>query len=134
MRVPSTTRLLLGPGPAPVSERVQAALAQPPRSHLDPDLLALMDDLRRQLARVFQAADGSLTLAISGTGTAGMEAVVANLAESGRRALVIVSGYFSDRLAGMLSRYGADVVRLHVEWGRAVDPAALRPCRSRSLA
>jgi alanine-glyoxylate transaminase/serine-glyoxylate transaminase/serine-pyruvate transaminase len=123
--LPKTDLLLLGPGPSPVSPRVQAALAAPPRSHLDPEMMALLDDLRQKLARVFRAGDGALSLATSGTGTSGMEAVVANLTEPGKRALVVVSGYFADRLAQILARYGAEVTRLDVEWGRAVDPAAV---------
>jgi alanine-glyoxylate transaminase/serine-glyoxylate transaminase/serine-pyruvate transaminase len=104
---------------------VLAALAAPPRSHLDPELVALLDDIRARLARVFRAPDGAVTLATSGTGTSAMEAVVANLTAPGKRALAIVTGYFGDRLAQMLARYGADVTRLDVEWGRAVDPAAV---------
>lgn len=123
MPLPTSTRLLLGPGPSPVSPRVMAALSAPSRSHLDPDLVALLDDIRARLRRVFRAADDSETLAVSGTGTSGMEAVVANLAEPGRRALVVVTGYFGDRLAGMFARYGATVDRVDAEWGRAIDPA-----------
>jgi alanine-glyoxylate transaminase / serine-glyoxylate transaminase / serine-pyruvate transaminase len=126
MTLPSTDRLLLGPGPSPVSPAVLAALGASPRSHLDADLMALLDDIRARLLRVFQAADGSSTLAISGTGTAGMEAVVANLVEPGTRALVVVTGYFGDRLANMLARYGADVSRVAGEWGRAIDADAVR--------
>jgi alanine-glyoxylate transaminase/serine-glyoxylate transaminase/serine-pyruvate transaminase len=121
--LPTTERLLLGPGPSPVSDRVLAALGASPRSHLDADLLGILDDIRARLARVFRAPDGSLALAVSGTGTSGVEALAANLVEPGRRALVVVSGYFGDRLAHILARYGADVDRVQVEWGRAVDPS-----------
>src|SRR5213076_2447977 len=72
------------------------------------------------------APEGSLALAVSGTGTSGMEAVVANLVREGTRATVVVTGYFGDRLAQMCQRYGATVTRLDVEWGRACDPEALR--------
>jgi alanine-glyoxylate transaminase/serine-glyoxylate transaminase/serine-pyruvate transaminase len=123
MLLPVSERLLLGPGPSPVSARVRHALSTPVRSHLDAEMLALLDDLRLRLGRVFLAPDDALTLAVSGTGTAGMEAVVANLTEPGKRALVIVAGYFGDRFSQMLTRYGAEVTRLDVEWGRAVDPA-----------
>jgi alanine-glyoxylate transaminase/serine-glyoxylate transaminase/serine-pyruvate transaminase len=99
------------------------ALASPVLSHLDPYLLDAMDDLRARLARVFRAPADATVLAISGTGTSAMEAAVANVTQPGTRALVIVTGYFGDRLAQMLARYGADVQRLDVEWGRAVDPA-----------
>ena len=116
-------RLLLGPGPSPVAPRVTEAMAAPVLSHLDPEMMAILDDVRARLRRVFRASDDALTLAISGTGTSGMEAAVANLARPGTRALVVVSGYFGDRLAQMLERYGASVARLDVEWGRAFDPA-----------
>ena len=118
-------RVLLGPGPSPVSARVMQALSSPVLSHLDPCLLDAMDDLRARLTRVFRAPADATALAVSGTGTAAMEAAVANVTAPGRRALVVVTGYFGDRLAQMLARYGADVVRLDVEWGRAVDPARI---------
>jgi alanine-glyoxylate transaminase / serine-glyoxylate transaminase / serine-pyruvate transaminase len=121
MKVPE--RLLLGPGPSPVSARVMQAMASPVISHLDPAMIVLLDDVRQRLASTFGAADGALSLAISGTGTAGMEAAVANVTKPGARAVVVVTGYFGDRLAQMLERYGAAVTRVQVEWGRACDPS-----------
>jgi alanine-glyoxylate transaminase / serine-glyoxylate transaminase / serine-pyruvate transaminase len=118
-------RLLLGPGPSPVSARVMAAMAQPVLSHLDPEMMRLLDDLRRRLAWVFGADHGASTLAVSGTGTAGMEAAVANVVQPGMSVLTVVTGYFGDRLAEMFDRYGADVSRVDVEWGRACDPASV---------
>ena len=118
--LPDRERLLLGPGPSPVSPRVIAAMARPMRSHLDPELLAVLDDLRVRLARVLRAPGGSLVLAISGTGTSAMEAAVANLVHPDMRAVAIVNGYFGDRLATMLERHGADVTRVRGDWGRAV--------------
>ena len=123
--LPSTERILLGPGPSVMSPRVMRAMASPVLSHLDPDFVPLMDDLRERLGRVFRAPDGSFACAISGTGTAGMETVVANLVQPGTRVLAVVSGYFGDRLAALCARYGADVARVDVEWGRAVDPSAV---------
>ena len=121
MSVPQ--RLLLGPGPSPVSPRVMSALAAPVLSHLDPYVIAAMDDIRTRLARLFHAREGAVALGISGTGTSAMEAAVANVTRPGTRALVVVTGYFGDRLAQMLERYGARVRRLDVEWGRACDPS-----------
>jgi alanine-glyoxylate transaminase/serine-glyoxylate transaminase/serine-pyruvate transaminase len=123
--LPSTERVLLGPGPSVMSPRVMRAMASPVLSHLDPEFLLLMDDLRLRLGRVFRAPEGAFACAISGTGTAGMETVVANLVQPGTRVLSVVSGYFGDRLAQMCSRYGADVRRVDVEWGRAVDAAVV---------
>jgi alanine-glyoxylate transaminase/serine-glyoxylate transaminase/serine-pyruvate transaminase len=99
------------------------ALASPVVSHLDPVMLALLDDARRRLDWIFGAGGGALSLLVSGTGTAGMEASVANVTAPGTRALVVVTGYFGDRLAQMFERYGATVTRLDVEWGRACDPS-----------
>ena len=125
-RLPDTTRILLGPGPSMTSPRVMRAMASPTVSHLDPIMLALLDDVRGRLGRLFRAPDGSFAFAVSGTGTSGMETVVANLVGEGTRVLVVVTGYFGDRLAQMCERYGAKVTRLDVEWGRACDPDALR--------
>ena len=123
--LPSTERFLFGPGPSLVTPRVMRALAAPVLGHLDPQFLTIMDDARARLARLFRAPEGSLVLAVSGTGTSGMEAAVANLVEPGRRVLVVVTGYFGERLVDMCGRYGADVVRVDGEWGRAIDPAAV---------
>ena len=123
MTVPE--RLLLGPGPSPVSARVSNALTQPVLSHLDPAMMTILDDVRARLGRVFGAPESAFSLAVSGTGTAGMEAAVANLVAPGTRAAVIVNGYFGDRLARMIGSYGADVTRVEGEWGRACDPSAL---------
>jgi alanine-glyoxylate transaminase / serine-glyoxylate transaminase / serine-pyruvate transaminase len=125
MLLPDSDRILLGPGPSLTAPRVMRAMASPTVSHLDPIMLTLLDDIRARLLRVFRAPDGSLALAISGTGTSGMETAIANLVGDGTRVLVVINGYFGDRLAQMCERYGAAVQRLDVEWGRACDPDRL---------
>ena len=107
--LPDTERILLGPGPSLTAPRVMRAMAAPTLSHLDPIMLTLLDDVRARLGRIFRAPEGSLAFAISGTGTSGMEAAVANLVQPGTRVLVVVTGYFGDRLAQMCQRYGATV-------------------------
>jgi alanine-glyoxylate transaminase/serine-glyoxylate transaminase/serine-pyruvate transaminase len=126
MPLPSTERILLGPGPSLIPPRVIGALAAPVLSHLDPDFVPLMDELRQQLRRVFGADEKALTLATSGTGTSAMEAAVANAVSDGMRGVVVVTGYFGDRLAQIFERYGARVRRVEFEWGRAADPQKLR--------
>lgn len=123
--LPDEERILLGPGPSLTTPRVMRAMAAPTISHLDPQMSALLDDVRARLLNVFRAPEGSFAFAVSGTGTSGMEATVANLVQQGTRVLVVVTGYFGDRLAQMCERYGAVVNRLDVEWGRACDPQAL---------
>ena len=126
MPLPSSERTLLGPGPSLISPRVMRAMASPVLSHLDPDFVPLLDDVRASLRRVFRADDDALTIAVSGTGTSAMEATVANSVSEGSRAIVIVTGYFGERLSQILERYGAQVRRIEVEWGRACDPQRLR--------
>src|SRR5204863_2819055 len=118
--------ILLGPGPSLTAPRVMRAMASPTVSHLDPLMTALLDDVRARLGRIFRAPEGSFAFAASGTGTSGMETAVANLVQPGTRVLVVVTGYFGDRLAQICQRYGATVTRLEVEWGRACDPDKLR--------
>jgi alanine-glyoxylate transaminase / serine-glyoxylate transaminase / serine-pyruvate transaminase len=124
--LPASERVLLGPGPSMVSPRVTRAMAAPMLSHLDPDLMAMMDELRERLAGTFRAPAGSFCLAASGTGTSAMDTAVSNLVGPGTRVLSLVGGYFADRLAQMSQRYGGTVTRLQYEWGRAVDPEAVR--------
>jgi alanine-glyoxylate transaminase/serine-glyoxylate transaminase/serine-pyruvate transaminase len=124
--LPTKERILLGPGPSTIAPRVIRALGAPVLSHLDPDLVLLLDDVRARLADVFRAPEGTLALAVSGTGTSGMEALVANQVTEGTRVLAVVTGYFGARLAEICRRYGADVRTVDVEWGRAVDPGAVR--------
>jgi alanine-glyoxylate transaminase/serine-glyoxylate transaminase/serine-pyruvate transaminase len=102
------------------------AMAAPVLSHVDPDFFPMLDEVRASLRRLFKADDHALTLATSGTGTSAMETAVANAISPGMRALVVVTGYFGDRLVQIMERYGATVRRIDVEWGRACDPQRLR--------
>jgi alanine-glyoxylate transaminase/serine-glyoxylate transaminase/serine-pyruvate transaminase len=123
--LPESDRILLGPGPSLTSPRVMRAMAAPTVGHLDPLMVAMLDDVRAKLTRLFRAPDGSFAFAVSGTGTSGMETAVANIVRQGSRATVVVTGYFGDRLAQMCERYGATVTRVTGEWGQAADPALL---------
>jgi alanine-glyoxylate transaminase/serine-glyoxylate transaminase/serine-pyruvate transaminase len=109
-------RLLLGPGPANVHPRVLAAMSTPPVGHLDPSFLALMNEVKDLLRYAWQT-DNELTIAVSGTGSAAMEATLANVVEPGDVVLVGVKGYFGHRLVDMAGRYGAEVHKLTKPWG-----------------
>ncbi len=117
-------RLLLGSGPSPVPERILRALAHPTIGHLDPAFGALMDEVAAGLRIVF-GTENRVAIPISGTGSAGMEAMVANLVRPGDRVVCGVHGLFGERMADELARHGADVVRVEAEWGRALDREAL---------
>ena len=123
--LPESDRILLGPGPSLTSPRVMRAMSAPTVGHLDPLMVAMLDDVRAKLTRLFRAPEGSFAFALSGTGTSGMETAVANTVRQGTKVTVVVTGYFGDRLAQMCERYGAVVTRVNGEWGRAADPAAL---------
>jgi len=115
-----TPRTLLGPGPSSVHPRVLQALAYPPVGHLDPQFLALMNEIQVLLRYVFET-ENELTLALPGTGTAGMEAALVNFIEPGDHVLIGVNGYFSERLCDMAGRYGAVVHRLERPWGQVIS-------------
>ena len=104
-------RYLFGPGPSMVHPRVYEALAKPIVGHLDPYFIQVMGDVQQLLKTAFGTSDG-VTLVVSGTGSAGMEAAVANFVEPGTKLAVFANGYFSDRLTEMARRHGANVVRL----------------------
>lgn len=113
-------RLLLGPGPSNADPRVLEAIARPPLSHLDPLYLELMNEVQEMLRYAWQT-DNRITIPVSGTGSAAMEATIANTVEKGDRVLVGVIGYFGLRLVDMCNRYGADVEVLEVPWGEALS-------------
>jgi alanine-glyoxylate transaminase/serine-glyoxylate transaminase/serine-pyruvate transaminase len=118
-------RLLLGPGPANVHPRVLTALSTPPVGHLDPTFLAVMDEIQDLLRYAWQT-DNELTIAVSGTGSAAMEATLANVVEPEDVVLVGVKGYFGNRLVDMASRYGADVRTISKPWGQVFDLAEIK--------
>jgi alanine-glyoxylate transaminase / serine-glyoxylate transaminase / serine-pyruvate transaminase len=119
------SRLLLGPGPSNVPPRVLSTLSIPPVGHLDPFYLEVMDEIQTLLRYAWQT-DNELTIAVSGTGTAAMEATIANSVEPGDVVLVCVKGYFGNRLVDMAGRYGADVRKITKPWGEAFDLAELK--------
>jgi len=109
-------RYLFGPGPSMVHPRVYEALSKPIVGHLDPYFIQVMGDVQQLLKADFGTNDG-VTLVISGTGSAGMEAAVANFVEPGTKFALFANGYFSDRLTEMAKRHGANVVRFEKLWG-----------------
>ncbi|MCP9833078.1 MULTISPECIES: alanine--glyoxylate aminotransferase family protein [unclassified Cyanobium] len=117
-------RLLLGPGPSNAHPTVLQALARMPIGHLDPLYIELMGEVQELLRYAWQT-DNRLTIPMSGTGSAAMEATLANTIEPGDKVLVAVMGYFGQRLVDMAGRYRADVVTIERPWGEAFDLAEL---------
>jgi alanine-glyoxylate transaminase/serine-glyoxylate transaminase/serine-pyruvate transaminase len=125
-------RLLLGPGPSNVHPRVLAAMSQPLVGHLDPVFLAVLDEVQSRLRGLFGTRN-ALTLPISGTGSAGMEACFVNLVEPGDEVVIGVAGVFGERMCEVARRHGARVTRVESEPGTPLDAevftAAIRRVR-----
>ncbi|HZR85009.1 MAG TPA: alanine--glyoxylate aminotransferase family protein [Candidatus Binatia bacterium] len=118
-------RILLGPGPSDVHPRVLRALATPLVGHLDPEFVALMETVKQLLRETFRTRN-RLTLPISATGSAGMEAALVNLLEPGDGAVICVNGAFGGRMAEIARRAGAQVTTVEVPWGDVLDPDRVR--------
>src|SRR5262249_35845656 len=119
-----------------VHHRVLQAMAAPLLGHLDPAFVAMMEDVKHLLRFVF-ATENALTLPISGTGSAGMEAAIVNLVEQRDEVVGGVNAGVGTRLSEVVERAGATAVRVEAPWGRIVRAeqieAALRSCRRPKL-
>ena len=112
-------RILLGPGPSPVPQRVLRAMAAPTLGHLDPQYLAIMDNTCEMLRQVFRTKN-PLTFPVSGTGMAGMECIAVNLIEPGDEVIVCVNGVFGARMKDVMERCGATVHAVEATWGDVI--------------
>lgn len=130
-------RVLLGPGPSPVEDRVLEAMSAPVLGHLDPLFLECMDDIQEMLRYVFET-ENRVTIPISATGSAGMEASLVNIIEPGDEVVVCIHGVFGERMRDIVERAGGKPVVVRAEWGHAIGraniEAALDSCKPRALA
>ncbi len=120
-RVPQTDRVLMGPGPSNPYPEVMAAFLRPMLGHLDPEFLAILDETSDRLRAVFQTQN-RLTFPISGTGSAGMEAALANTVDEGAPVVVGVNGMFGERMSEIARRLGGNVIQVAAPWGEPLDP------------
>ncbi|MCF8104779.1 MAG: alanine--glyoxylate aminotransferase family protein [Desulfohalobiaceae bacterium] len=118
-------RILMGPGPSNVPPRVLQAMAAPCIGHLDPEFLTYMNEAQQLLRYCFQTRN-PFTLPVSGTGSAGMETSLVNFVEPGDNVLVCVNGVFGLRMCDLTLRLGGNLIQVKAEWGRAIDPEAVR--------
>ncbi|MCB0291085.1 MAG: alanine--glyoxylate aminotransferase family protein [Calditrichaeota bacterium] len=118
-------RFLFGPGPSNAHPRILQAMSMRMVGHLDPQFLALMDEIQELLRYAWQT-DNRFTIPVSGTGSAAMEASLANLIEPGDKILVGVNGYFGNRMVDMAERYGAEVHQLRCPWGEVFSLEEIR--------
>jgi alanine-glyoxylate transaminase / serine-glyoxylate transaminase / serine-pyruvate transaminase len=97
------------------------AMLSPMVGHLDPDFIRVMDDIKKMLRIAFQTAN-EITFPVSGTGSAGMQTVMANLIEAGDEVVIGTAGVFGTRMVEVATRLGARIHRVDAEWGRIVEP------------
>ncbi|MFO7767459.1 MAG: alanine--glyoxylate aminotransferase family protein [bacterium] len=126
-------RTLMGPGPSDVEPAVLEALALPTIGHLDPAFLGVMDEVQQMLRQVMQT-ENEFTIAVSGTGSAAMEAAVDNVVTPGDRVVVGVNGVFGTRLVDMAGRAGAEVEVLEFPWGEPIPQEAVEDALGRKAA
>ncbi|MEW5814710.1 MAG: alanine--glyoxylate aminotransferase family protein [Spirochaetota bacterium] len=112
--------LLMGPGPSSIPPAVYAALSHKTLGHLDPYFIEIMDEIKK-LLQMLMNTKNRMTIPVSGTGSAGMEACFVNLIEPGDRVLILINGVFGMRMADVASRLGAQVDSLEFEWGKPVE-------------
>jgi alanine-glyoxylate transaminase/serine-glyoxylate transaminase/serine-pyruvate transaminase len=117
-------RILLGPGPSPVDDRILSAMAAPVLGHLDPLFLQCMDDVQSLLRYVFET-ENRVTIPISATGSAGMEAALVNVIEPGDEVVVCIHGVFGERMRDIVERSGAKAIVVEAKWGEAIDPGKI---------
>lgn len=122
--MPIPDRVLMGPGPSNAYPEVTLALARPVVGHLDPAFLAMLDETCERLRTVFRTRN-PLTLPLSGTGSAGMEAAFVNFVGPGDVVVVGVNGLFGSRMVEVASRLGAEVVPVEGRWGEPLDSDAV---------
>ena len=114
------SRMLMGPGPSDVHQRVLEAMARPTIGHLDPAFVGMMDQVKEMLQTAFFTGN-ALTLAVSGPGSAGMEACFVNLIEPGDKVVVCINGVFGGRMKENVERCGATPILVEDAWGTPVD-------------
>lgn len=118
-------RLLMGPGPSEIHPRVLRALSANTVGHLDPYYLTLMSDMQQMLRTLFRTQN-PMTMAVSATGSAGMESTVVNLIEPGDAMIVCINGVFGERMVDVAERAGAAVTRVDRPWGDVFEPEHLK--------
>jgi alanine-glyoxylate transaminase/serine-glyoxylate transaminase/serine-pyruvate transaminase len=121
---------LHGPGPSDVPKEVLRALSTTTVGHLDPEFITIMDETQAMLREVFQTKN-RMTIPVSGTGSSGMETLVANLVDPGDKVAVVTNGVFGGRIADTVSRFGGHVVPIELEWGTVVSPEQVEDTLSR---
>ena len=120
-----TPRILMGPGPSDAHPRVLKAMATPLIGHLDPEFVAIMDEVKSMVQQTFLTKN-HLTFVVSAPGSAGMETCLVNLLEPGDECIVCINGVFGGRMTDIAERCGATVHKVESEWGTIITPDQIK--------
>ena len=120
-----TPRILMGPGPSDAHPRVLQAMARPLIGHLDPEFVALMDEVKEMTQKCF-ITNNHLTFVVSAPGSAGMETCLVNLLEPGDECIIGINGVFGGRMKEIAERCGATAHTVEVEWGKIIEPSMIK--------
>ena len=115
---------LMIPGPTPVPETVLQAMGRHPIGHRSADFQKIVKRTTKQLQWLHQTTGD--VLAITGSGTAAMEAGIINVLSKGEKVLCGDNGKFGERWVKLARAYGLDVQVIQAEWGQPLDPEAFR--------
>lgn len=115
---------LLLPGPTPVPEKVLRAMSMPMINHRGPEFKELLMEVTAGVKEIYATKQHLLIYPSSGSGM--LEAAVVNFISPGDKVLAVSIGVFGDRFATIATEFGADVQKLDVPWGQAVDPQAIK--------
>ena len=124
-RLNPTPRILMGPGPSDAHPRVLKAMATPLIGHLDPEFVAIMDEVKSGVQQTFLTKN-HLTFVVSAPGSAGMETCLVNLLEPDDEAIICINGVFGGRMAAIAERCGAIVHKVEAPWGKIIEPSQLK--------
>lgn len=112
------------PGPTPCPPQVLEAMAKPMIDHRGPEFVKVMQRVTEKLKQVFMTQNDLLVL--TGSGTGGLESAIVNMLSPGDKVLAVSIGVFGDRFSNIAKTYGADIIPLKFEWGKAADPDAIK--------
>ena len=112
------------PGPTPVPDEVLQAMARPMVNHRGPEFARALNDVTAKLKQLFQTKNDVFLL--TGSGTGGLEAAIVNTLSPGDKVLSVTVGVFGERFASIAEQFGAEIIPLRFEWGKAADPNAIR--------
>ena len=125
----TSNRILMGPGPSDAHPKVLQAMSTPLIGHLDPEFVAIMDEVKEMVQQTF-ITKNRLTFVVSAPGSAGMETCLVNLLEPGDEIIIGVNGVFGGRMAEIADRCGAKVYKIIKPWGKVITTADVKEALS----